>query len=369
MSLSILHIASGDLWAGAEAQICNLLTHWAHTPSLQLQAIVFNQGQLSARLESAGVAVRTVDERQLTSRQMVGAIRDIVANVRPDVIHTHDYKETILASLACPDIPQLRTVHGDSEPFTGLAALRSFATSRIDRWFCNHRVAHLIAVSSDLASRLQHWARTPVSTIHNGVDLDTLDRTVPAPLRTELVLDDGPLLVGMVGRLVAVKRCELLLQALPQVPNAHAVLVGDGPQRTSLEALALQLDVADRVSFLGFRHDAAAVMASLDCLAIVSAHEGIPTVLLEAMALHVPVLATTVGGIPEVIDQQSAMMLPPSGADLPMQIATALRSMGDRAATEKRTLVARQRVEDHFSTVAQAAKTMRVYADVLSRSA
>jgi glycosyltransferase involved in cell wall biosynthesis len=122
--------------------------------------------------------------------------------------------------------------------------------------------------------------------------------------------------IGAVARLVPVKGLRYLVAAMPEIlrrcPETHLVLAGDGDQRSGLESLARELVVSDRVHFLGFRRDAAAVTAALNVFVLPSLNEGLGRVLVTAMALGVPIVATKVGGVPEVVEDGRQGLLVPS---------------------------------------------------------
>jgi hypothetical protein len=113
-AVRILHVVSGDLWAGAEAQVAALVAELARSPQLQLHAVVLNHGELEMRLRAAGVGVTVLDESQLSAWRILRGIRAVVRDFRPDVIHTHREKENVLGGLAArlAGCASLRTVHG-----------------------------------------------------------------------------------------------------------------------------------------------------------------------------------------------------------------------------------------------------------------
>src|SRR5256884_1854351 len=144
-------------------------------------------------------------------------------------------------------------------------------------------------------------------TIHSGIDLAHF-RSVqvdPAVKRKELGLPPDGAIVGTVGRLVPIKGLEWLLKAAPQVlaqfPQACFVIIGDGPLLGELRQLTSKLGIALRVVFLGAREDVPECLAALDLFVLPSLNEGMGRVLLEAMAGGCPVVATPVGGIPDIV--------------------------------------------------------------------
>lgn len=183
-----------------------------------------------------------------------------------------------------------------------LKALRSWWTRRADR---------VIVPSSYLAQWVEGWGvpKDRLVLIYNAVEPRDGVEPLPVPLKT-------PIKAVTVGRLIPLKRVDGLLEALKELPDLGLVVVGDGPERPRLERLARDLGVSDRVYFAGQRSkkEALGLMAACDLFVLNSAHEGLPYVVLEAMALGLPVVATAVGGTPEVVrDGETGLLVPLNG--------------------------------------------------------
>jgi glycosyltransferase involved in cell wall biosynthesis len=172
----------------------------------------------------------------------------------------------------------------------------------------NHAV---VAVSEHIARFVRSvglWPGTPLVTIHNGLDVQATDRAADADeiaaLRAELVPDGGQL-IGAAGRLEPEKGFDRLIEAMPRVlaelPNARLVILGEGSRRVDLQGKIDQLGVAGRVRLMGARTDLIAMMHAFDLFVLSSRAEPFGLVLLEAMAARRAVLATCVGGVPEVV--------------------------------------------------------------------
>jgi glycosyltransferase involved in cell wall biosynthesis len=180
-----------------------------------------------------------------------------------------------------------------------LKALRSWWTRRADK---------VIVPSRYLAKWVVKWGvpEERITVIYNAVELPDKVEPMPVPLKT-------PVKAVTVGRLVPWKRVDGLLEALKGVPDLGLVVVGDGPERPWLEQLARELGVSDRVYFAGQRSkkEALGLMAACDLLVLNSTHEGLPHVVLEAMSLGLPVVATAVGGTPELVkDGETGVLVP-----------------------------------------------------------
>lgn len=182
-----------------------------------------------------------------------------------------------------------------------LKALRSWWARQADQ---------VIVPSQYLARWVRAWGvpEERITVIYNAVE--PVDRVEPLPVPLET-----PVKAVTVGRLIPLKRVDGLLEALKKVPDLGLVVVGDGPERPRLERLARDLGVSDRVYFAGqrSRKETLALMAACDLFVLNSTHEGLPHVVLEAMSLGLPAVATAVGGTPEVVrDGETGVLASPN---------------------------------------------------------
>jgi glycosyltransferase involved in cell wall biosynthesis len=201
--------------------------------------------------------------------------------------------------------------------------------------------------------------------IPNGIDLQDFDR-LPTNRDARLALDLplGEPLIGAVTRLNPVKRLDLLLQAVVSLSDVHTVIVGEGPERVRLEAMVDQLDLVGRVHFVGHQQDVRPWLAALDVFVLPSDWEGMSNALLEAMAAGLPVVATRVGGTPEVVvDGMTGLLVPLRDPDALAEAITRLLSDSDL----RRTIgqAGRARVERHFSIEETVKKTEELYMTLL----
>ena len=180
----------------------------------------------------------------------------------------------------------------------------------------------LIAVSDQTKKELVEFkiaAPDKIAVIPLGLDLNPFAESerFRGELRSELNLPAGAVLVGLVARLVPVKDIKTFLCAVGCIadshPNAFFIVVGDGEMRRTLEDQASALGLGDRIRFLGYRQDLARIYADLDIVALSSLNEGLPVSLIEAMASGCVVLATSVGGVPNLIEEGHTGFLAPAG--------------------------------------------------------
>lgn len=369
-AIRVCHLASGDLWAGAEVQIATLLRALKADETLDLSAIVLNEGRLAQELAAAGIPVTIFEE----SAGAVSVVRSLVSHLsrhRPDILHSHRYKEHILGAFASklshnPIVVQ--TYHGLEERLRGWAGLKMSAYTALNTTVGKVAAHGFIGVSAEIAHILQQrYPSGEVRCIRNGVDLDRVKpQKSRLEVRQQLGISPGAWIVGTVCRLTPIKGIEYLIRASAIVREhrkrqpVKLVIVGDGPLRSALEHLAREVDVADDTLFLGARTDVYDLMATFDVLALPSLHEGIPMVVLEAMAVGVPVIASAVGGIPEIVkDGQEAVLVPAQDGNALAHAIDVLSS--DAALWDRLRKAARVRVESQFSIDNTASKTGDLY--------
>ncbi len=297
-----MHIASGDLWAGAEVQACTLLTNLQLRPEVEVAAAILNPGELSERLAAAGVRVWTFDESRQSSPVIARGLYSAMRTWRPLIVHTHRQKENVLGGVvaALLGIPSLRTAHGAEEHAVSWREPHKRLAHLLDDAVAKHLQQAVVAVSDDLAGILRaKWPRTRIGVIDNVVDIDQL-RAQSAAVTPRPTTP--PWRIGIVGRLVPIKRIDLFIAAAAllnrQSPGGFCFdIIGDGPLMASLRQQA-ERAAASNIVFHGFRNDSARQIAGMSVLALTSDHEGLPTVALEALALGVPVVTRAVGGLP-----------------------------------------------------------------------
>lgn len=221
----------------------------------------------------------------------------------------------------------------------------------------------------------QGFPRRLLETVHNGVDVAALDAIASPELRRRVGVREDALLLGHVGRLAPVKGQRELVEALaliaPRHPRAHVVFVGadletGGAYGVELRRLADELGVADKVSFAGYVSDGAAAIRELDVLVLPSWIEGLPLVVLEAMAQERPVVATAVGGTAEaVVDGETGLLVSPR--DVPALAAALERLIGDDELRRRLGTAGRARVEERFDAARMESRVLEIYAEAAGR--
>ncbi len=316
MKFGVNLLAHGELFGGAERQIIMLAAGLLRR-GIDVRAEVFWEGQLAAELRALGTPVRCASAKEIFSRTPHPAPRAAY----PFVAHSHGPRGTFLAARR-KDRPLIRTEHGLLETDAALT-LRSLRPRAIRLWeeHCFRSAgATLVYVTSDLLKRRPaRLGALPSRVIYNGVELpDPSGLPVPAELQ--------PARFNMVfaGRFEPTKApvdCALAACSLPQDSRGHLVMLGDGPLRSQVAAVVAASPAGkDRVSMPGFRTDALNFLAHADAVVIPSLHEGLPYTAMEALGFGVPLIASDVGGLREVLrDGRTALLVPPSQPDRLMQ--------------------------------------------------
>jgi len=244
------------------------------------------------------------------------------AEVRPDVVHNHMYRAELVGTRAAIALSEI----GHRRPYVVSTVHSSRIRSDEDRRMLREltpRMDQLVAVSKMIERKLIDEGRTgaPIRLIYNGIDLSRYDhQEACCTLPEEYGMEPGSEIVGVVARLEPEKGHPTLLEAWPKVlrsvPDAYLLIVGEGSRRDALEAQARHLRIAHRVVFTGRRDDVPAVTSALDVAVLPSYREAQGLSILEAMALSRPVVASDVGGIPEMItDGVTGLLVPPHDAD------------------------------------------------------
>ncbi|HEX6535558.1 MAG TPA: glycosyltransferase [Gemmatimonadaceae bacterium] len=368
-SLTILHITAPAEVGGLESVVRMLASgHARMGHRVHVAGVIEPQAGNHPFLEAVAAEGVPTTAIQIPARAYLrerAAVRELCERLRPDVVHTHGYRADvgdagIARRAGCATVT---TVHG----FTG-----GDAKNRLYEWLqveAFKRFDAVVSVSSAITERLAARGVDPglIRTIPNAFDPDR-PRLARDAARRELGLaPDAGFVVGWVGRLSHEKGADVLLDALALVPGegapARAVIVGDGPEREALVERARLLGIAERVHWLGTIPDAARVFTGFDVFALSSRTEGIPIVLLEAMAARVPVVAARVGGVPDVVSGREALLV---SAEDPGGLAAALAAVRDEpSAALERAADARERLEREFSIAPWLARYEALYREVI----
>ena len=375
--LHICYVATGLLGGGAEQQVLTLADAAARrgwrvsvVSMLSIDQGLLCDSRADVRFFSLKLKAGMPDPRGCFRLSRVWRL------AQPHVVHSHMIHANLLARvtrLLTPVPVLISTAH---------------STLEIGHFFATERASHLAYRLTDFladattqvsragARRFVEGKAVPAHKMHyipNAIDTSRFlpSRNAREAARRSLPWPPSSFLWLGVGRMAEAKGYPILLKAFARLSSSHCeaclVLVGDGPARQDLERLAAELKIKDKVAFLGWRRDIPELMNGADALVISSLYEGLPMVLLEAQATGLPAVATSVGGIPEVLEPaESGFVVPPGAVDA---LADAMEKMM-RLSREARLEMGRRGrkfVEAEFGVDAVLQKWETLYAALLRK--
>lgn len=369
--MHIAHILSGDIWGGAETQLYTLVKALRSMDGITTEALLFNDGLTAQRLRECGIAVTVLSEARHGPLALLRKATRWLRRARPDIVHTHGYKECIVGSVAAllaGGIPRVRTVHGWVETRTRFWQVKKLLTRLAELAVLRGQQA-VVAVSAELGDRLvQYVKHDNVVVIESGVDIDGIEAAAGAPNPAP----HGIWRIAIVGRLVSVKRIDLFLQTCRLLRDEYgarfrALIIGDGPQAADIQSQANQLGLEQQTELRGFVGNVPQQLRNVDALLITSDHEGLPMTLLEAMALKVPIVAHAVGGIPAALAEGRCGWLV-YGHDPQSYYASLQEALHDKAEASRRVMNAYERVISHYSAVHAARRYCDMYRRIVTHA-
>jgi glycosyltransferase involved in cell wall biosynthesis len=356
----VLHVLAPAREGGAERVVAMLSAEQgaqhAHVAAVLLPEEADDHPFVTGLLER-GVPVTRVIVKGRSYLREYRLLSQLVAQLRPTVVHTHGYRSDLIggAVARAHGVRAVSTVHG----FTG-----GGRKNQLNEWvqkLALRRADAVIAVSRQIVVRLVNAGVHPakVRWIPNGFAAaeDPLTRSNARHL---LGIPDNGLVIGWVGRLSREKGPDVMLDALAQCdPSWLLSIVGDGRERHRLGKQASDLGIAERVIWHGSVPKAGALLTAFDAFVLSSRTEGTPIALLEAMHAGVPIVTTCVGGVPDVVTEKEAILVP---AEQPAMIAQALAEIRrDDTAAKQRCIRARERVARSFGVAEWVAAVDAAY--------
>lgn len=309
---------------GTERQLVAVLRHIDRRRFDVRVGCLKRRGPFLREVESVGVPVEEFPIKSLypgETREWSRKLEQMLRDEQIDVVHAFDFYTNVFALAAArrAGVPALLASRRE------LAGNRRLIHRIAIRYACHLAdgvVANSRAAGSCLTALVGN-AASKVLVVHNGIDLEAFRATRPAvDVRAEFGISHGVPLIGILAAMRPEKQIETFLRAASRVarelPGARFLLIGDGSERVRLEALVRKLGIGDRTIFAGDRHDVADLLAALDVFALSSFTESFPNAVLEAMAAARPVVATRVGGVPELVEDGTTGYLVPVCDDAAM---------------------------------------------------
>lgn len=352
---------------GAEYQLYELLRGLDRTRFEPAVFALATGGYWAGPMRELGIPVHEFAARGSADAGRLLRLRRALRAFAPRILHTVMWSGNSYGRLAATGlgIPILLTAERNVIARPGW----QIAIERVLDRMTDTYLVNCHAIADGLVHR-QGLPPQKMCVIHNGIDLARLPAFTPDRVvaRTAAGFDPARRLVAQVGRLAEQKDYPTYLRAAaalaPAFPDVDFLVVGEGGLRDELAALAASLGLGDRVRFTGLRHDVPALLAGVDVLALTSLYEGLPNVVIEAMATGAVAVATDVGGTGElIVDGETGVLVPPRR---PEAVADAIAPLlRDPARAERLRLAARRRIESEFSLEAMVRRTTAVYVDRL----
>ncbi len=303
--IRVLQLVEGMNWGGAETKLLELIDHMDRD---RFETTVCSLGmgdRIRSRFDELGIAFVSFERRSRMDPKLIWDVSSLIRKEKIDVVMTTLFYADVIGSLASAVSPN--------------KAVFSWETISAPEWLVWHRLwayrfairfaSKVISVSRATGKWLVEKRGVPeekVTVIPYGVNLERFRDGNNPELRRELGISPETLVAGVVARLHSQKGHRYLIEAartiIPQVDDVKFVLVGDGELRNDLERSAEQAGIREHFVFLGFRSDVAELLRTFDLFVLPSLYEGLPNVVLEAMATGLPVVATAVDGTVELVD-------------------------------------------------------------------
>jgi glycosyltransferase involved in cell wall biosynthesis len=372
--MKILHVytGGGEIY-GAERVIYNLACEQIKS-SMSPEVIYFKRPGRNSFLEllnDGRIPVHVVNSRSRIDAGAFMSLRSICLRTSPHILHSHGYKGDIFLAvlkrtLRGPAI--LSTKHGSTDA-TSRASLYEHLGDLSLRYF-----DRVVAVSEYTKKKLieLHVPEGKIEVIHNGIDVSSFSGVEKGSLRHSLNIAEDSRVAGFIGRLGPEKGITYLLEAADRIcrstSGVYFILIGEGILKEETEDFIASRGLNDRIIMLGWRKDATCILPDMDMLLLPSLTEGTPMVILEAMAAGVPVIASDVGGIGEIIeDSRTGLLIKPRD---PVAIAESVKALlDDRGLAERISRNAASEVESRFSALRMSEKYEQTYLNLMKAKA
>ena len=358
-----LHVDTARSWRGGQNQVL-VTVLGLRAAGHRAMLVAHPDGELRRRA-AEGLEFLPLAPRIEMDLSAAWRLSRAIKRLRPDVVHAHDPHAVAMASLALnmsrqPKRAPLVAARRVDFRLRG-NALSRWKYDQVDRFICASDAIRKILLADGLDS-------SRAVTVHEGIDLGRVAAAPPAALHEELWLPHGSPIVGNVAALVPHKGQRHLVEAaalvVREVPDARFVIAGEGELRESLEHQIKSHSLEKHVILAGFRPDVLSLHKAFDIFVMSSVMEGLGTSLLDAMACGKPVVATTAGGMPEVVEDGESGLLVPPRDDRALARAI-IRLLKDEPLRQRMGAAGMSLANSRFSAERMVAETLDVYADVV----
>lgn len=363
--INLLQLVNGFAIGGGERKLLELTRCLDRKKYNIIVCSVGQGGPLQAEFEKLGLKVYVFPKKHKFDVSLIIKVARLMKKERIDIVQMTLFYAEIIGALSA--LLARVKIKISWEVYTHSRKLRHLLAYRLI-----YKIVDVVVTVSENTKRIIVKERridpTKVITIHYGVDLKRFDRLDGRHKRDELNLSQDHLILGVIARLTDQKGHIYLIQAAPRIvkefPEVRFVFAGNGPLRQSLEDKINSLGLNSHFIFLGFRADVKELLNAFDIFVLPSLFEGLPNVVLEAMACSKPVVATSVAGTPEAVADGITGFLVPSRNSAALAKAL-IRLLKDRNLINNMGKEGRRRVETYFSLESQIEEFQHLYEQLL----
>ncbi|MFN0189153.1 MAG: glycosyltransferase family 4 protein [Bacteroidia bacterium] len=362
--MKVLHVSTPMSWRGGEQQAAYLVGALKEM-KVEVTVLTPNHSELSKRLQKDGINVINFESRGVLDLSLARKIEKVCRKHRFDLIHTHDSHAHSAAVLSA-------AVFSNITPII-VSRRVDFAVSSnlFSKWKYNHASIKKIICVSEMILKITAPSikdKKKLAVVHSGINTSNYNFSLDSNLlKNELNLSQDALLVGNLSALADHKDFPTFLAVAKEVisanPKVHFIIAGSGDEKSGIEKFIEENNLTSRIHLLGFRKDVEKVMKSLDVFLITSKTEGLGTIVLEAFAAEIPVVATRAGGIPELVSDGITGLLVEVGNVDGCTLAVQ-KILSDRELKTKLVSNAKIKVQG-FSFQATAQKTLSIYQEFM----
>ena len=354
--------------AGAEKVVARTATHLSKDRYRVLVSCLYGPGPVAGEIRAASIPVMDLEAQSKWDLRVVYRLFRLLKRENIQILHSHLFHANLLGRIAgkMAGVPiVISTRHSVDIGGRG----REWINRWTKRW-----TDVTIAVSDQACEAERRWSGTKsgeIVTIYDGIKTEAFERAdlqESKELKRKLGIESDAPVIGMIARFHRAKGHSYLMEAMPyildQFPKAKVLLIGGGELRPTIKEKVQKLGLTDSIIFTGIRQDIPRILSALDLFVLPSLWEGLGIAILEAMAAGLPVVATRVGGIPEVVeDRVTGLLVPPRDPEALAKAIIAL--LQDRERAKDMGRAGRERVEKHFSVERMVQQTEALYEELI----
>jgi glycosyltransferase involved in cell wall biosynthesis len=362
--MKVLHLDSGSDWRGGQQQVAHLASGLMRHPGIEQYFVLPPASRLKKEIEELSLPCYPLSLRSEADPISLARLWLLLRRLQPDLIHAHDARSHGLAAI-------LKGMGAIQRIVSHRRVIFPIKSNSFSKWKYQQVPSCIIAVSWHIRHLLLNYgiAAERTKVVYDSTELpDSIPEAMREEARERIGLDRKNLLLGCVGQFTAEKGHIDLIKGFfriqTQFPEARLLLIGDGPLKEQYRRLITQFDLSRKVFLPGLILNLHDSFAAMDLFVFPSVSEGLGSVLLQAMAHRVPVAASRVGGIPEiVIERQTGFLFSPGD---PVALAECvLRALRDSNQISRCTEKAVQRIKSDFSITRMAEDTVQIYSNVM----